>query len=348
MKNIDIIIMGKTGAGKSTLINAVLNADVAPTGTGRAVTKKNEIYSKEMLLPTGNSLNGSYGMMGCKLNLYDTVGLEIDNAITRQTLNEIKSHIEKTKQKVSDSDIYLVWFCVSNRSSRFEPYELDLIRKLSFEYEIPFVIVLTQCFEDEKGELEIKISESLPQVAQKRILAKDYSTRAGTIKAYGIADLLNTSIYDYGHLKVDILEKKLNELDERRLTRIRTIEQHGNNCIYKYKEAATKVGFVPGGCIPVVHGMCIRMIAELNEIGGFPSGKGFADEIFTDALVGLFVTPFLAIPLLSIAVAQAYVETVGESYLKAMLGVIDKSTDSELQDNTLMKKRLKEELTKLK
>ena len=38
MKNIDIVVMGKTGAGKSTLINAVLDKEEAPTGVGAAVS----------------------------------------------------------------------------------------------------------------------------------------------------------------------------------------------------------------------------------------------------------------------------------------------------------------------
>lgn len=348
MKQIDIIVMGKTGAGKSTLINAVLEENVAPTGTGQAVTRKNEVYSKKLMLPTKKINDSQYGLVSCRLNMYDTVGLEIDSSITEKTLTEIKQHIKNTKEKLSQDDIHLVWFCVNNRSSRFESYELELIKKLSIDYEIPFVIVLTQCFSDEESELEEQIRKNLTEVSRKRVLAKEFSTRGGKVSAYGINELLEMSLNDYKASKVKILEAKLFALDKDREERIRKIEKRGNNIVSDYSAKATKIGFVPGGCIPIVHGMCIKMITELNSLAGIKAGTNFSGEIFSDVVLGLIATPLMMIPLLSAAAACAYVQQVGEEYLKALMSVIHLSSDRELKDNALVKQRLRDELTKLK
>jgi GTPase SAR1 family protein len=340
--------MGKTGAGKSTIINAILGEDLAPTGSGQPVTKVNQVYSKDVLLQLER--NGAeperYGMVGKHLNLYDTVGLEIDTTITNKTLSDTKKYLEKAC--TTENDITLVWFCVNCRSNRFEQYEINLLKELSIDYEIPFVVVITQCYTDEQNELETLIKEHFPGMAVARILAKDYKTRGGCVKAHGLMELLQKSVGDYDKLKVSILEEKLDVLSQERANIIQRLNDQGESCVKKYSDKAMKIGFVPGGCIPFVHGICIKIIMELNKIVGITGAEDFATEIFENAVVGIIVTPFMAIPLLSGFVASAYVETVGDGYMETMRHVIETSTVSELKDNELMSKRIKEEIRKRK
>ena len=155
------------------------------------------------------------------------------------------------------------------------------------------------------------------------------------------------AVIDYRSLKVEIIERKLNELDVSRVERIKSIEKHGKNIVDEYVSSATKIGFIPGGCIPIIHGLCIKMIGDLNKIVGIKGG-GFAEEIFADVVIGIIATPFMIVPLLSVAVAAAYVQTTGEDYLKALISVMHSSTDRELEDNALMKERLQQELIKFK
>lgn len=61
MKHFNIVIAGKTGVGKSTLVNAIFREDVAETGMGSPVSKGIRCYTKEEI----------------PMRLYDTEGLEL-------------------------------------------------------------------------------------------------------------------------------------------------------------------------------------------------------------------------------------------------------------------------------
>lgn len=348
MRKIRIFIMGKTGVGKSTIINTVLGEDKAETGDGAAITRENRIYECKRLLDssTGNK-DGTHGKINYSIYLYDTVGLEVDRKITNSTLKEIKSHIEYAKTYSDIDDINVVWFCVNERSNRLEDYEVDLIKKLSIEYEIPFVIVLTQCISKKNSKLAETINEKLSQIPIRRIMAVDYPLDDDIIiKAYGIDELLLLSINDYYKYKIQIIESKIDELSAKTDSRIESLESRGSYCIAKFSEQAGKVAWVPTLCIPIVHGKCIQMISELNAIGGLSKEKSFADEVFTDVVLGIIFTPLMAIPLLSSLAAQAYVETVGENYLKAMVVIVKNSTEAELKNTRLIKERMKAQMKK--
>lgn len=350
MNNLNLIVMGKTGAGKSTLVNAILKEDLAPTGIGQTITKANKVYSKSMLLPLNkeNNQNGHYGMVGTHLNLYDTVGLEIDKNITQATLQEVKKFLQQTQRNEGKDDITLVLFCINYRSSRFEQYEIELIKELSIDYEIPFLIVITQCITEESGELEIQIKTDFPEFQITRVLASDYKTRSGTIAAHGVTELLQTAVFEYDKCKTSILEEKLNILSLDREKIIKNLKSKGTSCIESHSDKATKIGFVPGGCIPIVHGICIKMLTDLNKIVGINSGEDFSSELLASAIVGVIATPFMLVPFLSAAVAYGYVSSIGENYLDALMMVVEHSKLSELQDNKLMAERIKQELKKRK
>eukprot|EP00923_Selenidium_pygospionis_P010346 GHVN01017983.1.p1 GENE.GHVN01017983.1~~GHVN01017983.1.p1 ORF type:complete len:362 (+),score=43.08 GHVN01017983.1:212-1297(+) len=121
-----ILVSGKTGTGKSTLINQVFGDDVAKTGVGTPVTQKVE----EFKWPEKS------------LTLLDSKGLEAE--AYQETLNDLKEVIDKRgKSKNAWDQIAVAWVCVSYEGKRFEDCDKSLV-ELLIANRIHVVIVVTQ------------------------------------------------------------------------------------------------------------------------------------------------------------------------------------------------------------
>ena len=81
--HINVLIAGRSGVGKSTLINAVFQQHLAETGQGRPVTQNTREISKD----------------GIPITIFDTRGLEMSQF--KETLSELERVI---KDRGNDKD----------------------------------------------------------------------------------------------------------------------------------------------------------------------------------------------------------------------------------------------------
>lgn len=174
IKNVNIIIAGRTGVGKSTLVNGVFANNPATTGSGRPVTQCISEYRKE----------------GLPIILTDTKGLEI--ADYRNIIKDLEAYITtKNNDTNPDNHIHMAWICIDENSRRVENAEIDLCNYLSRV--IPVVAVVTKALNDDG--FRQKVKELLPNAKNVvRVNSMEFSIGEIKVPKMGLEDLVELSM----------------------------------------------------------------------------------------------------------------------------------------------------------
>ena len=197
IKYLSIIIIGKCGVGKSTLINGILKGDVAQSGIGNRVTIENKKYeSKNMPF----------------FKFIDTRGIELNkNYGPSSVLENTKKIINRQKnEEIENMNDYIqcIWYCVSNNN--IEEEEIKIIEELRKNYEsLPIIVVYTYALninsvEDVKNIIKKRFNEDIPVIP---VLAKPLDGDPDN-GIFGLDDLLKeNSKINKKYIKGNVCEK---------------------------------------------------------------------------------------------------------------------------------------------
>lgn len=340
MRNVNIVIMGKTGAGKSTLVNTIMRKQVAKVGVGKRQTLKNELYTTNY--------------KGNKLNLYDTVGLECNDDLNEQTLSNIKERIEQSKQRLADNDVNVVWYCLNPNNARFEEKESEFIDELAYTYEIPFVIVLTRAHSKKKTtEFINKIPDEYSFCKISPVLAEDFIAGDDiVIPAFGVNNLLNLTINKYSELKkmalghkVDKIQESIRQIEWKKEEEIRKMRKPAEKAIEKAGKAAMAVGCIPVFSVFSLQGPLIGGYHGINDAFGIPMNADTVAKLVAYCIASFIVAPLTVIPIFSGFLAKSMVMDLCGDYLAAVESVYRSSSLSELLDAQLTVERIKKQMS---
>lgn len=325
-EKVNIIIAGKTGVGKSSLINYIFGSKVAEVGTGKPITQEIGVYYLEK----------------DNINLYDTKGIEAEDY--ENTLENIREFLtEKQNSKYEEEHIHIAWLCISERGDRIESADLKLLDIL-VECGIPTIAVFTKRDTVKESKfvnqvIEDKTLEKSKAIVRVRSIAEKVEIEDEIIelKPRGAEELLQET-YKY------VPEGKQNAIKKAQKIvikdRIEAMAEEANRVTNKYSILAGGIGATP---LPFADSIALaalqtKLIIDINTIYRVNTGT----HTFTDiaaallsltgvAQVGKLTASFLkVIPVIGWAangtVAAGITKGIGFGYSEYLKNNVDKKT----------------------
>lgn len=169
---VNILLIGKSGVGKSTLVNSIFRERIADTGIGKPVTKHLQKISRQDV----------------PITLYDTRGLELSPEVQKNVKNEIFCLIDENKG--SEDAIHIAYYCIQGTSSRIEEAEIKMLETISEK--IPVILVLTQAIGEQAKDFQTVLEKmNLPVAAIHSVLAQPYVISDDyTVEPFGLKELI--------------------------------------------------------------------------------------------------------------------------------------------------------------
>ena len=150
----NVLIIGKSGVGKSSLVNYLFGRELQAVGVGAPVTK---MEIKEFTYKYDKHF---------EMHIYDTWGLEPSTQKAELWKKKIFDEIARHDKESISEWFNTIIFCLNAKSSRIEDFELDIMEQLLREKN-HLTIALTHCRskEDPDG---IVLRKSIREELEKR------------------------------------------------------------------------------------------------------------------------------------------------------------------------------------
>ena len=344
LDKINIAVVGKTGSGKSTLINGVFGGEFAAAAVGEPVTTKFRRHT------TPDS----------PLAIYDTPGFDMSENSTEKVREELIGLIKKgIDSRDMDQAIHCIWYCINTAANRVEKAELEWLAEFTEEnsqYNVPVIIILTQSQDEEKAAELKRIIDSKNLRVKKVIpvLAKDYILRGQVIvSSYGLDELVAVM----GAVLPDCLQKTWQHVQKAAL---KEKVKFAQGIIATNAATAAAAGAIP---IPfsdaaVLVPIQTTMIAEITAVFGIGVSKGFISA-FISATIGASTATVLGraavrsvlklIPVVNVAagvvnaaVASSLTVALGNAYVLIMKKMFTGEVTSEQLETAEGRKQIEQ------
>ena len=353
----NVLLIGESGVGKSTLINAVLKREETEVGFGMTgTTQRMEIYEGE----------------GLPFRVIDTIGFEPTFFRKTKAINAVKkwskdsAKKKKDEEEKEDKQIHAIWFCVEGtRRKLFYDTIKSMLRATSMWKSIPIVVVITKSYSSTESEENIKmvkeafrktrqaerLKEVIPVVAAPFVIQDDI-----IVPPKGIDVLINKT----NELMPEAIRMSQQDVAVYILQRKRALAQGvvATSVVLGVTVTAVPIPIADGLMLSSLELAEIKAIAGIYEIKKGDKSKRFIDSIIevgtVSAVARTAISALKAIPGINIAasimngvIGGSFVTILGEgaAYAFEQIYLGKKSLDDIDWVKKMMESKLAEEFS---
>lgn len=318
----NVLVLGNSGVGKSTLINAVIGDDVAKASFGtRGTTEELSIHESPSV----------------PFRVIDSIGFEPSPIASLRAVHAVRKWSRASaKEGNENTRINVIWFCVDGTAAKlFHETIRNLANAVRMWKSVPIIAVVAKSYSQPDRERNVamvreafhgtRIEQNLRAIVP--VVAQTYVINDTAFAApEGIADLIDATM----EAMPDGLRGGAHDLQQFKLTRKRMLAQ---GLIGACVAAGATVGAVP---IPIADTLVLSPL-ELAELNGlarlYGIDKGEDSKQFLDSIVQVgtasvvahsAISAIKAIPGLNLAasvvnaiVAASIIAALGEGAVAA-------------------------------
>ena len=181
----NILVIGKTGVGKSSFVNYLMGKNIAESGTGRPVTERGSLHQYD------------YELDGFPVTLYDSWGLEA-NKYKEWKEDFSKELNERGVEKPASEWFHSVFYCISGGGHRVEDVDIDIVQSL-IQARYPVSVILTKCdmlSQEQKAAMVKSIYDAIDNI---RVIpmSSGGKNRSGIIEPFGLEEIKKQAKEDF-------------------------------------------------------------------------------------------------------------------------------------------------------